>query len=163
MIFFFFNRPCHLKFFWFMLCPPPYVQILIPFLYKAIILPSLRPRQQHSRVTWSPPPSNSFKINYDGVVFIEVKKSRIGVIIRNDQGLVIVTIAQQLPQAYQATKIEVMATVLALKFGLEVGVDRAIVEGDSEIVVQALGNRSSGLASHNLLIKDVGLFTSSFF
>ena len=143
--------------------PPPYVQILIPFLYKAIILPSLRPRQQHSRVTWSPPPSNSFKINYDGVVFIEVKKSRIGVIIRNDQGLVIVTIAQQLPQAYQATKIEVMATVLALKFGLEVGVDQAIVEGDSEIVVQALGNRSSGLASHNLLIKDVGLFTSSFF
>ena len=31
MIFFFFNRPCHLKFFWFMLWPP-YVQIPIPSL-----------------------------------------------------------------------------------------------------------------------------------
>lgn len=50
----------------------------------------------------------------------------------------IAALAQQLPQAYQATKIEAMAAVWALKFCLEVGVDRAIVEGDSKIAVKAL-------------------------
>lgn len=43
-----------------------------------------------------------------------------------------------MPFAYQAVEIEAMAALRALKFGLEVGIDKAIVEGDLELVVKAL-------------------------
>ena len=45
-----------------------------------------------------------------------------------------------------------MLGIRALEFGLEVGMDRSIVEGHSEFVVKALINEESDLASYGLLI-----------
>lgn len=45
-----------------------------------------------------------------------------------------------------------MLGIRALEFGLEVGMDRAIVKGDSELVVKVLINEESDLASYGLLI-----------
>lgn len=76
--------------------------------------------------------------------------------------MVIASLAQQLPQAYQVAEIEAMAAIRALEFGIEVAVGSVIVEGDSNLVVKALKHDHPGLASHELLLKDAGRFTSFF-
>lgn len=106
----------------------------------------LAPATTATHVTWSPPPLDCFKINYDGTVFIQVNKSSICVIIRNNQELVIAALAQQLSQAYQAMEIEATDVVRALEFGLEVGVDRVLMEGDCKIVVKTLVEDNPSLA-----------------
>lgn len=58
--------------------------------------------------------------------------------IRDSQGLVIASLVQQVSQAYKSVEIEVMAPTRALEFGLEMGIDKAVVEGDSAIVFHAL-------------------------
>lgn len=55
-----------------------------------------------------------------------------------------------------------MATIQALEFGLEVGIDQAIVKGDSEIVVKALASKDSGLASFELLVKVANVCATSY-
>lgn len=54
-----------------------------------------------------------------------------------------------------------MAEIRALEFCLEVGIDQAIVEGDSEIVVKALASKDSGLASFGLLVKVANICATS--
>ena len=89
---------------------------------------------------------DSFKINYDGASFAEDNKSGIGVIIRDNCGMVI-TAFTQLLQAYQVEDVEVMAAIRALEFETKVGVGSVIVEGDSEVVVKVLQHDNPGLAS----------------
>ena len=89
--------------------------------FKAL-LPPMKSRCQQHRANWLPTPPNYFKINYDWAVFVKVIKSSIGVVIQDNQGLVIASLVQQLSQAYQVVEVEAMATSRALKFGLEFGI-----------------------------------------
>ena len=57
--------------------------------------PLLNPHTQ-----WKPPPNDLFKINFDGAIFSNANNYRIGVVIQNNQGLVIASLTQQLPKAY---------------------------------------------------------------
>ena len=45
-----------------------------------------------------------------------------------------------------------------VEFGSEIGVDYAIVEGNLEVIVEALRNKDNGLLSFAPLINDVSLF-----
>ena len=122
----------------------------------------MKSRRQQHRAYWLPPPPNYFKINYYRAVFAKVNKSGIGVVIWDNQGLVIASLVQQISQAYQAVEVEAMAASRTLKFGLEFGTHWAILEGDSEVVLKALENEESGLTAYGLLLKDSSLFSSSF-
>ena len=82
--------------------------------------------------------------------------------IRNNLGLVIASLVQQLPQAYQAVEVEAMAACRAMEFGREIGVAKVIVEGDSATVVNALSSNDERLASYKMLVKDTTLFSDFF-
>ena len=125
------------------------------------ISPARIPPTRQTWVTWKPSPLDSFKINYDGAIFCQDNKSRIGVIIRDNCGMVINALAQ-IPQAYQVEEVEAMAAIRALEFRTKVGVSNVIVEGDSEVVVKALQHDNPSLASHECLLKDACLFTSFY-
>lgn len=129
--------------------------------YKAVNpVPSTRRPQQ--RTKWASPPTDVYKNNYDGLVFFEANKSGIGVVIPNSSGQVIAALVQQLNQAYQAAEVEAMAACRALEFGIEIVIDKAKVEGLSNILVKAQGNLDKGLSSYGLLINDAALFSSLF-
>jgi len=60
-------------------------------------------------------------------------------------------------------EVEAIAAYRAVELGNEIGVDYAIVEGDSKIIVKALRNKDNGLISYGPLINDVSLFLGLFF
>ena len=65
-------------------------------------------------------------------------KSGIGVVIRDSSGLVIASCSKLLPQAYHASEVEALAAMQALVFAQEVGVSKAILEGDSAMLMKTL-------------------------
>ena len=61
-------------------------------------------------------------------------------VIRNHQGLVIVSLSQKSPQAFSPLEVEALATARALEFAAELGIIHAVLEGDSLMLIQALEN-----------------------
>ena len=102
-------------------------------------------------------PRDWMKINFDGAIFSAENKFRIGIVILDSSSLVIASCSQLLPQAYLAS--EVAKTLI---FAQEVGVSRAILEGDSAVFMKALTCDDVSLASHRYLIEEVK-FNSRFF
>ena len=111
---------------------------------------------------WTAPLPDIYKINYDGAISSADNKSRVGVVIRDCKGEVIASLIQQLEQAYQPVEVEAIAACRAVEFGSEIGVNCAIMEGDSKVIVKALRNKDNGLLSFAPLINDVSLFSSLY-
>ena len=58
---------------------------------------------------WWKPPSPLFKVNVDGAVFATQNKARVGVIIRDAQGLVIAAFSKKIKTPLGAIEIEAKA------------------------------------------------------
>ena len=65
-------------------------------------------------------------------------------------------------QAYQPVEVEAIAVCSAVEFGSEIGVDCAIVEGDSKVIMKALRNNDNGLTPFAPLTNVVSLFLDLF-
>nr|POE54030.1 hypothetical protein CFP56_47761 [Quercus suber] len=129
--------------------------------YKAL-KPASLPSRPKRRVRWKPPDQDTFKINFDGVIFAEDKCSGLGVIIRNQEGLVIASMSTQVPQQLQPIEIEALAASNALGFAREVAISEAVLEGNSSLVMTALKTKNPGLAPFGLLIQDSLSLSSGF-
>ena len=105
---------------------------------------------------------NLTKINFDGGIFDEVNKSGIRVVICNHYGLLIMSVSLWFPQAYKPVEIEALVATQVLQFGLEIGIDRVIVEGDSVVVMKALANESRNMTSYGVLIQDAKVFSGFY-
>ena len=91
-----------------------------------------------------------------------MNKFGIGVVVCNSHSLVIASLAQQLPQAYKAIENESLVATRALELGLEIGLDRVIVEGDSNVTIKALAIETRSLVSFDVLIQDAKIFSSCY-
>ena len=89
--------------------------------------------------------------------FLE-SKSGLGIVIRDNAGLVIASCSQLLPQAYLTCEVEALASVKALTFAQVVGISKAILEGDSKMLMKALVCDDVSMASHGSLIEDMKVF-----
>ncbi|KAK9997364.1 hypothetical protein SO802_022050 [Lithocarpus litseifolius] len=111
---------------------------------------------------WTAPPPNIYKINYDGAISNADNKAGVEVVIRDCNGEVIASLIQQLEQAYQPVEVEAITACRAVEFGSEIGVDCAIMEDDSKVIVKALRNKDNGLLSIAPMVNDVSLFSSLY-
>ena len=109
-----------------------------------------------------PPLADIAKINFDGAVFTNDNCSGIGVVIRNGSGSVLASCTKKLNQAYSGEHIEALAAATALSFASEIGFRRAVLEGDSLAVINALRERVSLLTPTGLLIEDVKVLSQRF-
>ena len=117
---------------------------------------------QPSRCMWKPPPSGTFKINFDGVIFLAEKKSGIGVVIRDSRGLVIASCSKVVHQVLGAFEVKAMAATWALSFAADVGVNRAVLEGDSLDVIAGLREDRMVLVPYGLLLEDARFLSQQF-
>ena len=80
--------------------------------------------------------------------------SRLGVMVWDNEGLVIAAMATRVPQFLQAIEIEALAANKALEFAQEMGLFDIVLEGDSSLVMAALNSMDPGLAPYGLLLQD---------
>ena len=117
----------------------------------------------HPKISkWLPPLSNWVKINFDGATFGNTSSASLGAIIRNDMGLVMAAFTQPIPLPTSVEIVEVLAAQGALCFAKDLGFNKEILEGDSEIIIKALnrGGLSSSCFGH--IVKDIKMMSSSF-
>ena len=111
---------------------------------------------------WRPPPATCVKANFDGAVFSQDGLASIGIIIRNEQGLVMADLAQQIPLLASVEMVEVLAARQAVVFAKELGFDKVIVEGDSANTITSIngGHMDYSVLGHVLM--DIKCLFSSF-
>ena len=114
------------------------------------------------RVKWKPPDASCFKINFDEAIFRNENKSGIGVVTRDHTGSIIASLAQLISPALQAVEIEAIAAARALEFGNEISISEAVLEGDSELIIESLKVGGNTIASVEALIQDTIVFSSFF-
>lgn len=75
------------------------------------------------------------KTNYDGAMFRESDKARIGVVIQNSEGKVLATLSEKIvkPQAVEILDLSVERK--AMSFTTALGFTKFVCEGDFESVV----------------------------
>ena len=123
-----------------------------------VVIPPKPPPYSKPKTVWKPLLANMMKINFDGAIFS--KGCGIEVVIRNSEGLVLASLSQQLPQAYQPLEVEALAVVQALEFGAEIEVKEVVMEGDLEIIVNALKLNGSVAGPAASILQDAALFSS---
>ena len=102
------------------------------------------------------------KINFDGAVSKDEDRAGIGVVVRDSLGLVMASLSQNISLPHLVVNLETLAACRALEFSLELGFDKAILEGDLMIVMTALRDPSPSLASYGLLVWDAQLMACLF-
>lgn len=118
------------------------------------VQPPLQARPTRQRAHWRPPPRDMLKINFDGALFTADKKSDIGVVKRNSQGLIIASLSQVLPQDYTVAEVEAFAAIRALQFARELDI--------SETIIKALTDEHYPLTTYGSIIQEANLISMSF-
>ena len=113
-------------------------------------------------VRWRPPPTGLLKVNFDEAYFTGDNKAGLGIIIRNDVGLVMAALTQQIPLLASVEMVEVLVARRALWFAMELGFHRLVVEGDSEVIINSIkdGNMSQSTFGH--ILQDITSLCSLF-
>jgi hypothetical protein len=87
---------------------------------------------------WRLPDDGWMKANWDASLNKMSRNMSVGVVVRNDQGQVVATLAKVLPFIDDSTTVEVVATWQAVNLCASRGLHHVVVEGDFKIVVIAL-------------------------
>ena len=72
------------------------------------------------------------------------------------------SLSQQVPLPTTVAQVEAMATRKAIKFALEIGLTRVIIEGDSKTIYREPNSTDPSLALHGHVIQDIRCLASSF-
>ena len=116
---------------------------------------------------WAPPVAGVYKVNYDGAYFADEEKAGIRVMVRNELGQVMGSLAEKIEMPATVEILEAMVARRAMLFMEELGLRYAVFEGDSELVVNALVGHCPDRASIGHIIKDCkslrGLFQTYSF
>jgi ribonuclease HI len=122
--------------------------------YLAVTTENKPQKPQPPQVRWKPPSSNLFKVNFDGAIFRESNTGGLGVVIRDNTGMVIATLSQKVTGNHTAEMIEALAARRAIRFAMEVGVTNAEFEGDAETVIRDLCRTAPIYTPYGLVIED---------
>lgn len=74
---------------------------------SVVLTPQPRPQ-----VYWIPPPNDTSRVNFDEAIFKDANQVRIGVIIRDNRGLVIESMSQKVTLPNSVDDIEAMQSLL---------------------------------------------------
>nr|POF04761.1 putative ribonuclease h protein [Quercus suber] len=119
------------------------------------------PRTARS-IRWCPPPIGLLKVNFDGALFAEENIAGLGIIIRNESGLVMAALTQQIPLPASVKMVEVLVARRALWFAKELGFHSLIVKGDLEIIINSINGDNMAHSEFGHILQDIK-FLYSFF
>ena len=112
--------------------------------------------------SWQAPNSNTYKVNFDGALFAAENSAGLGVVIRNSEGQVMLSLSEKTTLPFTAIKVEALAARRALKLALETRFQQITLEGDSQTLISALVNNTHSLSSFGHIMKDIQYLASCF-
>lgn len=100
-------------------------------------------------VKWEPPTKEWIKINFDGASRGNPGISGVGVVARNDKGVILFKGARRLQNGTN-NEAEAQVALMATKLAINMKVPKLHLEGDSQVVINAIakGNTPSWKLSH---------------
>ncbi|XP_041009408.1 uncharacterized protein LOC121253462 [Juglans microcarpa x Juglans regia] len=104
---------------------------------------------------WVCPPQGFCKINWDVAVDKHLYKIGIEVAVRDDMGNFLATLRKNLSSLPDPNLAEAIAAGIAAKFGVDLGMRRIILEGDSKKVVTELNLKKHNRSYFGMIIRDV--------
>ena len=120
------------------------------------------PRQPRPLKSWIPSQIGWYKVNIDGAVFKDIGHCVIGVVMRNDKGFIMGALCKNFPHTLGALEVEAKAAEVGVIFVLKLGLREIILEGDSQVVMQAVSDPSLAPISIQQLILGVKSGLASF-
>ena len=85
-----------------------------------------------------------------------------GVIAQNSQGLVLASLSEKITLSPLVDDVEAMVAARAILFSQELGLSSFVVEGDNEIIIDALRSEYDSFASYGHLLASAKSLVTSF-
>jgi len=111
---------------------------------------------------WTRPPPDVWKINWDAAISKEKDRMGVGVIIRDVTGRVLAARTKVTPHITEPATAEALAAWEAVVLARELGGSRILLEGDSSIIVSALGVREPSFRVYGQILNDTKSLFSHF-
>ena len=90
--------------------------------------------------SWRPPSSDSYKLNFDAVVFEDTGSSGFGVIIRNYKGEFMAALSAKGPIVSDSEEAKALARRRALEFTVDARFEELVVQGDNAMVIKSISS-----------------------
>ena len=87
---------------------------------------------------WQPLGPGLYKVNVDGALFNADNTAGLGVVIRNEQGQVMVSLSEHLPLPSLVIEVEALAAQRGLELAVEIRFKNIVLESDSRILITTL-------------------------
>lgn len=81
-------------------------------------------------LSWKPPQAGYVKLNFNGAIFQDLGVAGVGIVLRNDQGVVLFAASRKEIGGFSVDDIEVMATLKSLWMISQLGFQNLQLEGD---------------------------------
>ncbi|KAG8500865.1 hypothetical protein CXB51_002873 [Gossypium anomalum] len=104
---------------------------------------------------WSDPPREFVKINFDGAYNETHHKSASGVVVKNEEGLVLLSCSEIHHGVSSAFAAEAIACRKAVQVGVEHQWPKVIIEGDSLTIIKKCRNKSQDRSHIGAYIHDI--------
>ena len=118
-------------------------------------------KEARNNCKWNPPPKGWTKLNFDGVAIGNPSTNGVGIIINNDKGQ---WLAKKAISINPTSKnlAELRALEEGLRLCLQLGLTNVYIEGDSQIVLNAIRNKSTPNWVLNSKLEDIINLTKKF-
>ena len=102
------------------------------------------------------------KVNVDVTVFSDINALQTGVVVRNERGEVMASLAAKRPSMQDSEEAKVMACWKALQFGVDVGFTELVLEGDNNSVMKSITSIRSNRSQLGHIYEDIQCIATGF-
>lgn len=110
--------------------------------------------QTKSYCCWKPPSTGFLKLNVDGVMFSDLHRVSVGVVLRDDKGDIVIAASKMENEVVDPEDIELLAIFKDLEPCANLVIQKLIIKSDCLLVTQVLQNAATSLSMlGNLMIE----------